>query len=495
MEVYLNGTNIQSLSGYVQNYENIFLSQSAASLLNSSGANVLAIHCHQTAGGQYVDAGLLIPAVPASLKNNGRGLTASYFNGINLNNFALKRIDTSVVFDWGFSSPDTRVAIDSFSARWTGFIQPASSGTYTFYINSDNGRRLTIDGQQIINAWVNDWNKEYSGTIDLTGGQKYPITLDYFEMSGGASITFDWSSNSVARQHVPSVNLYPDFSSDANIIVNQYPIVSITAPATNAVFTTPVNITINATANDADGTVAKVDFYNGSQLLYSDNAAPYSYVWTNAPAGEYSISAKATDNYGATTVSSFVTMKINNPIPPSNADIIGPDCGSNGTSATFSLNTSDRTGATSYSWWYTGSAPGVAAVAGQPYNAILNYGNSFSAGQVCVGVNYSVSPWYKQFCKNITVCGSSARLGSAEDLTETSGASLSPNPSQAYFTLSLSKPADRILIVDSKGTEVSTMNNREGMILFGDDLNTGLFTVLIQYSDGTIETRRVEKIK
>jgi lysophospholipase L1-like esterase len=96
---------------------------------------------------------------------------------------------------------------------------------------------------------------------------------------------------------------------------NKAPTVSITSPANNASFTAPASITINATAADADGTVSNVQFYNGTTLLGSDASSPYSFSWTSVPAGTYALTARATDNNGAVTTSSAVTLVVNNPIP------------------------------------------------------------------------------------------------------------------------------------------------------------------------------------
>ena len=94
-------------------------------------------------------------------------------------------------------------------------------------------------------------------------------------------------------------------------IIGVAPTITITSPTNNATFTEPSNITINATAADADGTVSKVEFYNGATLLGVDNTSPYSFTWTNVAAGNYTISAKATDNSGFTTISTFVKAVVN----------------------------------------------------------------------------------------------------------------------------------------------------------------------------------------
>ncbi|MBN7803735.1 hypothetical protein J0A67_22975, partial [Algoriphagus aestuariicola] len=69
-------------------------------------------------------------------------------------------------------------------------------------------------------------------------------------------------------------------------------------------------VSIAAAAADSDGTVAKVEFYNGTSLLSTDTSAPYSYSWSNVSAGEYSITAKATDNKGAVTSSEAVKITV-----------------------------------------------------------------------------------------------------------------------------------------------------------------------------------------
>ncbi|MFZ4542614.1 MAG: glycosyl hydrolase family 18 protein [Saprospiraceae bacterium] len=93
---------------------------------------------------------------------------------------------------------------------------------------------------------------------------------------------------------------------------NAPPICSIQAPIQNQTYQAPANVLINALANDSDGIVTKVDFYNGSQLLGTKNVAPYSFSWQNVSPGSYVILAKATDNKGGIGVSSSVTITVQN---------------------------------------------------------------------------------------------------------------------------------------------------------------------------------------
>jgi hypothetical protein len=93
--------------------------------------------------------------------------------------------------------------------------------------------------------------------------------------------------------------------------VNEDPIVALTAPANGATFTAPANITVTANASDSDGTVSRVDFFHGATLIGSDTSSPYSVSWSNVAAGTYSLTARATDNDGATTTSAARTITVN----------------------------------------------------------------------------------------------------------------------------------------------------------------------------------------
>ena len=92
---------------------------------------------------------------------------------------------------------------------------------------------------------------------------------------------------------------------------NAAPTVSITNPANGAVFTAPANIAIDADAADSDGTIGKVEFYAGTTLVQTELYSPYNAFWNNVPAGTYTLTAKATDNTGATTTSSPITVTVN----------------------------------------------------------------------------------------------------------------------------------------------------------------------------------------
>ena len=143
----------------------------------------------------------------SSTPPNGNGLTGTYFDNKDLTNQILIRVDPTVNFNWGKGSPAAGIGADTFSVRWTGKVQPQFTETYTFYANVNDGVRLYVNGQLIINAWINNAG-ERTGTIALTGGQKYTITMEYFEKNNTASAILSWSSPSQTKQVIPQLRLY-----------------------------------------------------------------------------------------------------------------------------------------------------------------------------------------------------------------------------------------------------------------------------------------------
>jgi len=114
-----------------------------------------------------------------------------------------------VNFDWGSGSPDASIGADTFSARWMGQVQAQFTETYTFYTVSDDGVRLWVNGQLVVDSWVDQGPTEHSGTIALSAGQKYDLKMEYYENGGGATAKLLWSSASTPKQVIPQNQLYP----------------------------------------------------------------------------------------------------------------------------------------------------------------------------------------------------------------------------------------------------------------------------------------------
>ena len=111
----------------------------------------------------------------------GTGLTGEYFDKANLSKSILTRTDTNIDFDWKKGSPDSAIKKSTFSVRWTGQIEATQNETYTFYTQADDGVRLWVNNELIIDDWKQHGVQERSGTIQLEAGEFYDIKLEYFE--------------------------------------------------------------------------------------------------------------------------------------------------------------------------------------------------------------------------------------------------------------------------------------------------------------------------
>jgi hypothetical protein len=146
----------------------------------------------------------------------GGGIKGQYYNGMNFENLVLTRIDPQINFNWGDpGSPDPKVNVDQFSARWTGEVEAAFTETYTFYTTSDDGARLWVNGVQVVDSWIDQSATEHSGTIDLVAGNTYSIIMEYYENGGGAVAELRWSSPSTPKQLIPQAALSPPIRASA----------------------------------------------------------------------------------------------------------------------------------------------------------------------------------------------------------------------------------------------------------------------------------------
>jgi hypothetical protein len=147
---------------------------------------------------------------PTSSPNaqSANGLTAEYFDNSDLTNSVLKRVDSAVDFNWGEGSPDASIGADTFSVRWTGQVRSKYSEAYTFHTVSDDGVRLWVNGQLLIDHWTDHAPTEDTGTISLTADQNYDLKLEYYERGGGATARLFWSSPTQAQEIVPQSQLF-----------------------------------------------------------------------------------------------------------------------------------------------------------------------------------------------------------------------------------------------------------------------------------------------
>ncbi len=147
------------------------------------------------------------------------GAVAEYWNDINLisNNVialagapAVVTTVQSVNFAWadgtqnGVNSPDPAINTNYFAARYTAVLNVPVSGAYTFYVASDEGGRLFLNGVQIAGAWVNRGETENASAVqNLEAGQQYILVMETYEAGGGAAARLRWAGPGITKEIIP----------------------------------------------------------------------------------------------------------------------------------------------------------------------------------------------------------------------------------------------------------------------------------------------------
>ena len=139
----------------------------------------------------------------------GSGLSAVYYNNMDFTGKSVSAVVPTVNFNWGTGSPDIAIEPYTFSARWTGQVQPRYSGTYTFDTYTDDGVRLWINGQLLIDNWGDHSPVHNAGAINLEAGKFYDVQMDFYQNGGGAVASLSWSSSQQVKEIIPSSRLYP----------------------------------------------------------------------------------------------------------------------------------------------------------------------------------------------------------------------------------------------------------------------------------------------
>ncbi len=139
----------------------------------------------------------------------------------------LNRVDATINFPWGNDSPQPGVVnADEFSVRWTGQVEAPVSGSYRFRTNNDDGTRVWVNNQLLIDNWVNQGATPREGAINLTAGQKYDLRVEYYESTGGAQAYLMWVVPGSTPAVVPKEQLYPATPPTDNPAANQPPVLA-----------------------------------------------------------------------------------------------------------------------------------------------------------------------------------------------------------------------------------------------------------------------------
>ncbi|MBD8497007.1 PA14 domain-containing protein [Paenibacillus arenosi] len=228
---------------------------------------------HGQASSQSITVAVTNSSTAPAPIGNGSGLTGYYYNNIDFSNLKFKRFDSSINFDWGANSPSPLIDVDTFSVRWTGEVQAQFSETYTFTTASNDGVRLWVNNQLLIDQWNDHDTTEHSGTIALSAGQKYAIKLEYYERSANAVAKLFWSSPSTPKSIIPHTQLYPAAAPDievTNFADNEtidYPLPLLQGLVSD---TNATSITVTNTSSNRNTKVMQGQVHQGKFKVFVD---------------------------------------------------------------------------------------------------------------------------------------------------------------------------------------------------------------------------------
>jgi hypothetical protein len=264
---------------------------------------------------------------PNRVAGTGDGLQATYYNNSNFTGSTVSRIDPRINFQWGASSPDYNIDNDTFSARWTGFVEPQFTETFRFYTRTDDGVRLWVNNQLLIDQWRNRSVTENSADIALEAGKRYAIRMEYYENTGStATAQLSWSSSSLPKQLVPQSQLY----SAAETTDTTRPTAAITSP--NNTWSYAQQPFLSGTASDTGGSNLKnvsvalrrasdSNYWNGTawQTAAATFAATGTDFWDaplpTLPDDSYTATATALDNAGNSFTTGSVQFYVDTTAP------------------------------------------------------------------------------------------------------------------------------------------------------------------------------------
>ncbi len=331
---------------------------------------------------------LVLSALLFSLHPAESGLTGQYYtnssttypSSLNFNpaNLRMTRRDPSIDFTWTTVTPITNNGY--YCVRWTGQIEPQFSETYYFVATTDDGVKLWVNNQLIIDFWFAKSPSDVIGTNTLQAGIRYNIKMEYFQQTGSAEAHLSWYSASQAWQIIPADRLF----SPGPPLISDQPQDQAVGLGSNFTFTVA-----------ADGTApfgyqwrfGGADIANATNTSYTrGNAQPtddgfYSVVVTNALGGVTSAPAQLQVVwYLTTSTAPFGSGSVtNNPGPVTNR----PSPYSPGSSVTL-------TALPNLGWLFTGWS-GDADGAANPLSVAMTTNKSITANFSQLPLSDSVS--------------------------------------------------------------------------------------------------------
>ncbi|OAV45800.1 hypothetical protein A3850_004935 [Lewinella sp. 4G2] len=192
--------------------------------------------------------------------------------------------------------------------------------------------------------------------IDFEGEEKYNEDVSFWTWPSYWKAGVYLQDEGTATAHFDQL-----FEEDGSV-QNFFPSVSLTSPTAGTNFTPGSDITITVDADDSDGNVALVEFFEGgNNKIGEDDSAPYEFTWTGVPEGDYTLTARATDNEGGSRTSLSTMITVQMPIAITGIDLVDPGPVAVGASKQLSANIIPAD-ATNQNLTYTSSDENIATV-------------------------------------------------------------------------------------------------------------------------------------
>jgi galactose oxidase-like protein/Big-like domain-containing protein len=198
----------------------------------------------------------------------------------------------------GVPSEARMVTISNSGAPTVSLTRPAGGATFTAPATLDIAADAADPGGTVTKV------EFFTGATKLGEDTTAPFAYTWTGVSAG---TYTLTARATDNAGLSATSTATTIAVNAG---NFAPTATIAAPSPGATFQWHPTITIAANATDSDGTISRVEFFDGSSLLGQDTSAPYSYRWKNTPSGAHALTAKAYDNRGAVGTSAAVNITV-----------------------------------------------------------------------------------------------------------------------------------------------------------------------------------------
>ncbi|WP_163325387.1 glycoside hydrolase family 31 protein [Draconibacterium mangrovi] len=244
----------------------------------------------------YYDLPQMPKSVPAEnlfTADGKQGLKVSYFKGENLEKLIYEGVDKEINHNWGGGGLPPGVPENHFSVRWEGFLKPIVTGEYTLTFSSDDGCRVWLNNELVINDWSIHATTTFKYKVNLKAGEKYPIKIDYFQGENDAIARLGWQTptsektdderSKTVSVYLPESNGWYDFwtnkfYSGKQTISGEYPI-DIFPLFVKAGSIVPMT-TVQQYADEDPNAPFEIRIYSGNDAsftYYEDEGNNYNY--------------------------------------------------------------------------------------------------------------------------------------------------------------------------------------------------------------------------